>query len=164
MRKIFALVMIGIISTSHAVEIEETFGDWAIVRASDGVDLIAVNVNESSSFIGFRCFAKTQQCIHVLSADVGCEVGAEYPILVNSDYSAMSMNAVCGKNQEKFELYLTQYDNIHKILQKGNDIGFAIPMNSGRFKVVRFSLRGSEKAISYVKQKTSALAGGDTYL
>jgi hypothetical protein len=76
----------------------------------------------------------------------------------------MSMDAVCGINGANHELYLTKYDEIHETLKKGNNIGFAIPMESGQFKVVRFNLNGSDKAMDYVEKKTAEVKSGETYL
>ncbi|WP_303761181.1 hypothetical protein [Alcanivorax jadensis] len=164
----FRIVILLLLSTfaslAYAVDIQQRFGAWTVIRANDGIDLIATTANESGSFIGFRCFAKSQECAHVLFADIECTDGGSNPILINSDYSALSMNAFCSKNGANYELLLTPYDDIHRILQKGNDVGFAIPMASGQFKVVRFSLNGSEKAMEYVKEKTSRLGKRDSYL
>lgn len=140
-----------------------TFGDWKVIRSSDGQDLIAGTANQAGDFIGFRCFSSTKQCVHAIGTDIVCDDGDEYPVLVNSDYSALSMDAVCSKNGNKHELLLTKYDDIHSILLKGNNIGFAIPMNSGQFKAVRFSLNGSDKAMNLVEEVTANLENDSTY-
>lgn len=165
MRKVMlALVAVLFPVASGAVEIVKNFNDWTVIKAEGGQDLIAVTINDVGHFIGFRCFAKDQKCVHVLSAKTACEDDQKYPILINSDYTAMSMEAVCGVNGEAHELYLTKYDEIHQALKKGSAIGFAIPMESGKFKVVRFSLTGSEKAMDYVEENTPEAKSGETYL
>ncbi|MBE7927631.1 hypothetical protein [Pseudomonas saudiphocaensis] len=165
MTKIYTILIAMLFpAIANAVDIAKDFGAWVVIKSNDNLDLIAVTVNDSGNFIGFRCYSSSKNCIHVLSANTNCTDGAKYPILINSDYSSMSMDAVCGKNGNGHELYLTKYDDIHDLLQKGNNIGFAIPMESGQFKVVRFSLSGSEKAMDYVEQKTAEVKTGETYL
>lgn len=162
-----ALFISCFLSVSHAGEVSRTFGDWFIYHPDDSSDLIAATMNNSDSILGFRCFVESQDCMHILMPNINCDAGSEYPILVNSDHSAVSMDALCGDSGAENELYLPQYDTIHEILEKGNDIGFAIPMESGRFKVVRFSLNGSGKAMRYVEQRTHRTPssnGKDTYL
>lgn len=146
------------------VQIIKYFQSWVVIKSDDGKDLIAVTANDAEHYIGFRCFSETKQCVHVLSASTICVNGGSYPILINSDFSPMSMDAVCRINGKIHELLLTQYDSIHKILQKGSNIGFAIPMQSGQFKVVRFSLLGSEEAMEYVERRTSEVKEGEQYL
>lgn len=158
------VLMLSFVSLAYAVDMQRRFGEWAVIRASDGVDLIALTLNDSGSFIGFRCFASTQMCIHALSAGTKCEDGGNYPILINSDYSSLSMDAICSINGTNHELFLTKYDVIHDILLKGNHVGFAIPMESGQFKVVRFSLDGSDAAMNFVEQQTTFLGDRDSYL
>lgn len=165
MTKIIAIIIAILLPiTANAIDIVKSFGAWVVIKSDDSLDLIAVTANESGNFIGFRCYSSNKKCIHVLSANTSCEDGAQYPILINSDYAAMSMDAICGKNGNTHELYLTKYDEIHDLLKKGNNIGFAIPMESGKFKAVRFSLGGSEKAMDYVEQKTAEVENGETYL
>ncbi|MDH1054434.1 hypothetical protein [Aquipseudomonas alcaligenes] len=150
--------------TASAVDIVKSFGSWVVIKSENNQDLIAVTANDSGNFIGFRCFSSSKTCVHVLSANTSCEENAKYPILINSDYTSMSMDAICGINGANHELYLTKYDEIHETLKKGNNIGFAIPMESGQFKVVRFNLNGSDKAMDYVEKKTAEVKSGETYL
>jgi hypothetical protein len=140
-----------------------TFGDWGVLRSSDGKDLIAGTVNQAGNFIGFRCFSATKECVHALGADIICDNGDKYPILINSSTASLSMEAICSKNDKTHELLLTKYDDIHEILIKGGSVGFAIPMENGNFKAVRFSLDGSQKAIKLVEDATSKLDDGESY-
>lgn len=163
-KTLIALFFISYISASFAADPIKTFGDWFVIQPGDGDGLIAATVNDSESILAFRCYHKAQKCIHVLHANITCSDDGEYPVLVNSDLAAVAMDAVCGNVNQRGELYLTQYDTIHEILQKGNDIGFAIPMESGRFKAVRFSLNGSGKAMNYVEKQVASSGNQDSYL
>lgn len=164
--KLIFLVLFAMAFNANAGDfnVVKYFQSWAVIKSDDGKDLIAVTLNNEGNFIGYRCFSSNKTCIHVLSAGTNCEDGGTYPILVNSDYSPMTMNTVCNITNANHELLLTQYDTIHEILKKGSNVGFAIPMQSGQFKVVRFSLLGSDEAMDYVEQKTQQVQTGEQYL
>ncbi len=139
---------------------ERTFGDWYVIRSDNG-DMVAVTLENGTQYeLGYRCFKQLGQCAHVLVADIDCTDGHMYPVLVNSDYASLSMNALCENNTStgKAELVLSEFDSIHKIMEKGNIVGFAIPMANGLFKVVRFSLRGANDAMKYASDGVGAAA------
>lgn len=138
---------------------EKTFGEWIVVQSDDGDYIAATGRDDGKQMLAFRCFGQMQQCVHVLVADTRCNDGKTYPILVNSDHAALSMNTVCSENDGTYELLLNEYDAIHSILRESDVVGFAIPMASGEFKAVRFSMDGSVRAMDYVKDKTAKKAG-----
>ncbi len=147
--------------TSLAQAEEVTFGDWTVVRADNG-DLVALTGQDDfSKVLAYRCLKELDRCLHVLIADVQCEDGSVYPVLVNAEYSALSMNTLCSENDGRYELVLTEFDLIHEILLKSHVVGIAVPMASGKFKVVRFSLNGSTKAMTYAE---TMLKEGAEYL
>lgn len=124
---------------------EKHFGDWIVVKADNG-DMVAATVEDNGEkALVYRCFEGLGQCAHVLVADIECETDDEYPVLVNAEHAALSMDTVCSDDSE---LVLTEFDQIHEILINSDVAGFAIPMASGQFKVVRFSLKGSERAMN----------------
>lgn len=61
------------------------------------------------------------------------------------------MNTLCSVNEGRSELILTEFDLIHEIIRKSDVIGIAVPMTLGHFKVVRFSLDGSNRALDYTE-------------
>ena len=165
MKTILKICLIMFLPTfGFALDYEKVFGDWFVVKSSDGADLIATTINDAGGYIGFRCFSSTQKCVHVVSVNTTCTDGSYYPILINSDYSSMAMDVLCSKNGEKYELILMKFDEIHQILRGGTYIGFAIPMGSGLFKVSRFSLSGSGSAFDYVTDKAVNLKKGESFL
>lgn len=138
----------------YAYAQDATFGDWHVIQASNKTDYIAVTGQDNfDKALGYRCFSQSKQCVHFLIADIACEDGSQYPVLVNSDYSALSFDTICSENEGSYELILSNFDAIHEILIKSNVAGFAIPMASGQFKVVRFSLSGSSEAMSEAERR-----------
>ncbi len=148
----FCAVLFFAASLAHAEGVQ--FGTWQVIQASDSRDYIAVTgIDDYSKMLGYRCYADSQECAHILVADITCENEADTPLLINSDHSALAMNAICVDAGDSHELLLTDFENTHTILLEANVVGFAIPMESGQFKVIRFSLQGSRKAMEYVEKK-----------
>jgi len=154
MRLVVTLIAALLLSSNAGAE-EMQFGDWFVVRADNGDMVAATQQDNFSKALVYRCFKALNKCAHVLIADIVCEDGHTYPVLVNSEHSALSMNTLCSVNDGRSELILTEFDLIHKIIKKSSIIGIAVPMASGKFKVVRFSLSGSSKAMEYAEGKIS---------
>lgn len=152
MRFVIMLIALLLLSSNVAAE-KKRFGDWFVVRAEIGDMVAGTQQDNFSKALVYRCFKALNKCGHVLIADIECEDEHTYPVLVNSEYSALSMNTLCSVNDGRSELILTEFDLIHEIIKKSNIIGIAVPMASGHFKVVRFSLNGSSKAMDYAEGK-----------
>jgi hypothetical protein len=154
MRLVLALIMVLLLSSNAGAE-EKHFGDWIVVRADNGDMVAGTQQDNFSKALVYLCFKNLNKCAHVLIADIVCEDKNMYPVLVNSEHSALSMNTICSVNDGRSELILTEFDLIHEIIKKSGIIGIAVPMASGHFKVVRFSLNGSIKAMDYAEEKIS---------
>lgn len=141
---IFALLLVV---SGNAGAGTTRFGDWFVVRSDNGDQVAGTVKDGGTKLLGYRCYKSLNKCTHILDLDISCENGRRYPVLVNSDYHSLSMPAVCYNENGRSELLLPKFDSIHTILQKARVVGFAVPMNSGLFKVVRFSLDGSSEAM-----------------
>lgn len=145
--KAIFLSAVGLIGNVHA---QATFDDWFVINANDtSGDVIAATSTDGTGkeLLGFRCFAKTQECVHVLIANTACEENGEYPMLLNAASGSSMITGVCYKTSSSDQLLLKPYDSIRTLVQRGSGVlGFAIPMQSGAFKAVRFSLKGSTAA------------------
>lgn len=147
MRLISILLSLFLVTGSAALAQPRTFRDWQVVVSDDKRDLIAATSVDSDKYLAYRCFGKTGKCVHVINLAAECNDGKSYPVLVNSSYSAVAMTCTCSKNGSRYEL-VPEFDTIHPLLEKSNGyIGFALPMLSGQFKVVRFSLDGVREAM-----------------
>lgn len=154
MRVLFVIFAAFLVSSNAGAE-EKWFGDWFVVRADNGDMVAGTQEDNFSKALVYRCFKALNKCAHVLIAGIVCEDGHTYPVLVNSEHSALSMDTLCSVNDGRSELVLTEFDLIHEIIKKASIVGFAVPMASGQFKVVRFSLNGSSKAIGDAEGKIS---------
>jgi hypothetical protein len=131
----------------------KTFGNWNVYSSGSDYFAMALNSNEGE-YIAFYCYSKTKQCMHSVSLGIKCINDSRYPILVNSNVSAITLDGVCSNisaNSKIVFFNLTSYDSIHLILEQGIDVGFALPLESGRFKVSRFNLNGSAEAMNYTQ-------------
>lgn len=156
MRSITALMSLVLCLVSTVVAAQtRTFRDWQVMVSDDKKDLIAATSVDGDKYLAYRCFGKTGKCVHVFSLAAECEDGKSYPVLVNSSYSALALTCTCSKNGSRYEL-IPEYDRFNRILKGGTGyIGFALPMVSGQFKVVRFSLTGAQDAMALAERATT---------
>ena len=131
------------------------FGDWFVGYSPDGTKRIfASTVNEAGNVLGQYCFLEEQNCAYVLGLHIACEKGALAPVLANSDVGAFVYQVQCqgpGANG-LYEYTFTKFDDINDLMNKGMRAGFAFPMQGDNFRVVRFSLNGSDKAIEAMRK------------
>jgi hypothetical protein len=129
-----------------------TFGAWTVVMSDDKRDLIAATSVDGDKFLAYRCFGNVGRCMHSIVLDIECEEGESYPLLVNASSSAVAMTCTCSKSAELYEL-IPDFDQFYSILQNSTGaIGFALPLASGQFKVVRFNLTGVRDAMTLAER------------
>lgn len=152
MRRYLAILFVVTLSTTASAQTGRsktlTYGDWTLMLSSDGKDLIAATGQDSDKILGYRCFTSDAKCAHTIVMATGCEDGEHYPVLINASSGSLTVDCLCSNNDGTFELMPLDWDGFHNslILSVGY-IGFAIPLQDGRFKVVRFSLSGAKQAM-----------------
>jgi hypothetical protein len=122
--------------------------DW-MWNTDDTSGYYAATANESGRILGQYCYLSDNTCIYTVSFGITCEEGDKHPVLVNSNTGVLSVDIICGHKMSANEnaFYITPFDAIDNTVRNASTIGFALAMESGRFKVVRFSLAGSTYAI-----------------
>ncbi|WP_339774981.1 hypothetical protein [uncultured Methylophaga sp.] len=156
--KFFIILIIAIIPSISMAD-EFTSGDWiwSDSYVKDGF-LFAATVTENGTYIGQYCYISEGDCYYMLNAKITCDSDSEHVTLVNSDIGSYTIKAICGhKVDDNNALYLYPFDEVDTMVKESNNIGVAIAMESGHFKVVRFSLSGSTKAISEMRAAASKL-------
>jgi hypothetical protein len=78
-----------------------------------------------------------------------CESDANYPILANTETASTPLTIQCGgkvgtTNLSRFAFQ--DWKSVEAEIKGAHRVGFAIPMQSDQFKVVRFSLDGCARA------------------
>ncbi len=132
----------------------EQYGQW-ITDTTSAEQKFAATFNDSGSLLGQYCYASNGMCYWIVSMDSKCEDGHEYPTLVNSDTGAVQLTLVCSgavKNSTNYRYIFKNFDAIEDVVSKNKSIGFAVPMESGRFRVVRFLLDGADESIAALQQ------------
>lgn len=155
-RILIYLVIIFFPLISHAEKSKS--GDWILDIDGDSDFTEAFTANQSGSALGFICSISANKCFYYISPQTTCEVGATGVILVNSDAGALSATTKCTKLSSAYYSVIQETNDIHSAVIESNNIGIAIPMKDGQFKVVRFSLRGANAAIGAAADRAANYA------
>ncbi|MEE9913633.1 MAG: hypothetical protein K4571_18125 [Deltaproteobacteria bacterium] len=147
-RLLFTIAIIAIVfpCTSHA----QSFGVWHSGVTDTGDAFYAATINDSGNLLGQYCYPSKGNCIWLLGMRTACEEGAQYPVLANSDAGSSHINVYCSAKLDNgmYRYVFSEHDAIDKIITKGLKVGFAVPLQSDQFRVVRFDLNGSSRAIT----------------
>lgn len=146
----FIVFSIASNSSSHA----ESFGKWHTGTTNSGEKLFfAVTANDSGNLLGQYCSPSTGNCIWLLGMNASCKEGDQYPVLANSDKGAAHILVYCNAKLDNglYSYVFTDFDTVNDFVMKGSKIGFAVPLQSDQFRVVRFDLIGSNRAISTMR-------------
>ncbi|RXJ72696.1 hypothetical protein CS022_13730 [Veronia nyctiphanis] len=145
--KIKALCLAGCVYSTTLLAAEEFHRDWMV--NTDGAEYyFAATVNNSNDIFGKYCYFDSEKCLFLVGVDITCEKGFEYPALVNSEYAAIHVTLHCGDTfGSQNVMVLEPYDDIDLAILQGSQFGIAVPMESGKFQVSRFSLSGAADAI-----------------
>jgi hypothetical protein len=129
-----------------------TWGSW---RTTDFGDYtIARTENESGSVFGVLC-GKT--CVYFVNFKKDCNAGDPYPAMVNGPSGSFAITLKCyhlGDNRRV--LTFDMDDNAIGMLEHGGEVGFAIPLDGGKFGVSRFSLVGGLDAVTAAVEAITA--------
>lgn len=134
--------------------------DWVLEVGPDYRS--AYTANQSGSVLGIYCPGDPDKsCYMTLISDVTCEDGAISPLLLNSDQGAFHITAKCSgvtgapNNRTSVNIFI-ESAQISSALNNGLEVGIALPMASGKFKVMRFSAKGASSAIERARQNPAA--------
>jgi hypothetical protein len=131
-------------------------GDW-IHDAQKS--FYAATVNDSGNVFGQWCDPQDRSCTYLVAFPASCRDGARYPALANGDGGADSVTLICrgaldGRNAEGRPLYryaFENFDQVDTLVRGSRRIGIAFPIDGDAFRVLRFSLAGSQAAIATMR-------------
>jgi hypothetical protein len=136
---------------------DEKIGDWTVIGGSSDVVITSVGNNAGSVF-GVVCSHRmTEGCAAFLNPSIECDDGHKYAALVNAPAAAFAVTLVCEKIDDMFLYTLPLEGGVADAMSVGGVLGIAFPMQSGQFKVARFSLTGAARAAARAAQ----LAAGE---
>lgn len=139
-------------------------GDWTW-NIDDPELLTAATLNKTGQALAQFCVPTTGSCLYLITLGINCEKGEPYAALVNSDLGTATMDLLCHEEVEKggeHTLVFTDFDQIDKIIRGAQRVGFAIAMEEGEFKAVRFSLDGSNKAIDLMREAALRIGSAES--
>ena len=143
------LILTFTLSAAYATQ-EQTVGDW-IISPGNGL-YEAYTANESGSTLGVIC--TVDDCSFYLRAGTSCEKDASYTTLINSDSGAAVYDLKCTpltiNGQLEYVMLIGDLKSFGNVLLNSSTVGFAMPLQSGQFKVSRFSLSGFPNAIKII--------------
>lgn len=142
--------------TADSDDDEVQFGDWQVSYTDDKNWILAITINDSGNSFGKICQLSKGKCYWTFTASFPCKIGdTGFPLLANANEDgAASVDVVCsGKTgDDSYRYIFTNWKAIESLIQKSTRIGFAVPMQSDNFTVVRFSLDGMAKSIENIEK------------
>jgi hypothetical protein len=138
---------------------QAAFGKWH-VEAADG-RIYASTVNDSGHVIGQYCYPKDGKCYWLLGITTKCEKGEKYPILVNSDAGAESVEIYCfGELKSapgRYQFAFTNFDRANHLVTQSKRIGIAIPLAGDQFRVIRFDVGDAAAAVGAMRDAADTI-------
>lgn len=146
--KIIVLLLILTCGSAFGAE----FGKWFTDTKSDKF-LYAATMNDSGSLLGQFCFFPGGSCVWLIGMDTSCNSGDEYTVLANSDAGSAPLKVLCDGQLEngQFRYVFGDFEQIDGLVKKGTRIGFAVPLQTDEFRVVRFPLNGARESIAIMR-------------
>jgi hypothetical protein len=143
MKQVFALVLIFVLRSVCGQPV--VYGGWLVTK--DVADFQIAHTRTGNAETGVVCVVSVGNCSAFLGTDTPCTDGVKTPMLINSATGAYTVTATCTTlGKQKYNLF-DEFGNVKAAYESGGVIGFAIPLKSGEFRVVRFDTRGATAAI-----------------
>lgn len=139
----------------NSASAEQLSQDW-VWSVEQDYAFAATNNNQKRIF-GQFCYYNSGLCAYIVDLGITCKKSDVFPALVNTDAGSRKFDLICDKRlHDSNVLIIKPFKAINSLVTHNKNIGFAVALRNGQFKVVHFSLRGSKQAIkmmrSYAKQ------------
>lgn len=150
--RLIAFILILIASAHASLARAENFGSWFTGKTNNNF-VFAATTNDNGHLLGQYCSPETGNCLWILGISTTCKLGDKYPILANSDSGASHLSVHCDEQLEdrKFRYVFSKFNDIDSIIKGSLRIGFALPLQSDNFRVIRFDLSGANRAINFMR-------------
>jgi hypothetical protein len=151
------ILMALLIAACSPVIAGEAIGAWEVFV--DATDMqIARTMNSDNAAAGVICFKSNNSCLAYFTTDNNCDEKAKYPIMFNAATGAAGTNATCVTISGTKLMVLDDFETTVNAFEAGGEIGFALPLQSGKFSISRFNCTGATAAIRKARaiQKSSA--------
>lgn len=156
MRRVVLVVVLALLSGFATRAEPQTFDTWATSTDAAG-GVYASTVNDSGHILGQYCDPSAGSCYWLLGMSTRCKPGSRYPVLVNSDTAALSLEVGCtgeaGGQGGTYGLVFTDFEAISNLIEGSRRLGIAFPLKGDQFRVVRFDLVGAPAALAAMRAK-----------
>ncbi|QJW84375.1 hypothetical protein HK414_13060 [Ramlibacter terrae] len=137
----------------------QNYADWTVQKIDGENAFLAATMNSTGGIFGRLC--SPEGCLWVMTLQATCTDGNEYPALLSTPNGAVHVDLRCAPNDRvKGRYVFTNYELANKAISGTGTIGIAFPMESGDFRVSRFSLRGMEAATQRMVIQVQTLLRG----
>lgn len=136
---------------------DRRFGAWSVGLITGGGGVYAGTTNDSNGIFGEFCFKDSATCYWLLANDIDCNEGNKYPVLVNSDAGAQSLEVYCFKIDKSSRFAFSDFKAVEQVVTQSKRFSIAFPMKGGQFQVSRFSLDGATDAIEVMEKVAAAM-------
>lgn len=151
MKLLFAAFALAILTGAATPAAAQSFDRWTTGADEQGGTHASV-MNDSGFILGQYCDSRTGPCYWVLGLSARCKTGTKYPVLVNSDVSAQSLEVGCtGETAGQagtYGLVFTDSEAIGSMIARSTRLGIAFPLKGDQFRVVRFDVTGAPAALA----------------
>jgi len=155
MKTLYTALLLFVFNPSLAAPTSS--GDWHFDFTDDGF-AYAATTNADGRVLGQYCYYTSESCYYVTALGITCTEDREFPSIINSNNGVADITMVCGPETNQGNLlFIKPFADIDRIVRKADRVGFAVAMDGGTFKVVRFSLSGSSNAIERMRKGTEEL-------
>lgn len=150
--RLIVSILIIIASVHASFARAENFGSWFTGKTNDNNLVFAATTNDNGHLLGQYCSPEKGSCLWILGISTPCKLGDKYPILANSDSGASHLPVRCDEQLEdgRFRYVFSKFNDIDSIIKGSLRIGFALPLQSDNFRVIRFDLSGVNRAIKFM--------------
>lgn len=167
MRTYYKLLVLWLACFSNPVLAERTVvGDWLWDSKSNFN--YSVTLNDKGESLGQYCYFESGNCFFAFRNKIACKDTYNYPALVSSDNGTQHLKLTCvAPDKKKKPLFVVApFDDLEEIIETSKKIAIVVGLSDGVFKVSRFSLKGSNKAILDMQAdaESKMVSGGDEEL
>ena len=139
-------------------------GTWSESISANGEFVHASTLNTKGSFLGQFCYPANGKCMWLVGLKSRCTKGKRYPVLASGEGGASHVTMLCAGRKrigetEYSRFVLSKFKSIDKMVRSGARIGFALPMGSGQFRVVRFSTNGAATSLDAMRRVATEMRG-----
>lgn len=154
MNRSYVPLTLAIFLCSNAAWSQATFQskEWS-ASMEEGSDYYwAATQNSSGHLLGQYCYFSDGSCVYMMAMKTTCDSGSQSPAIINSDAGSAAATVLCSHTlDDQSVMFIYPFDDVDRIVRQATNIGIAVPMADGQFRVSRFGLAGSTYAIDRMR-------------